>query len=423
MNPVNSEVEVFVAAGDQNLLAGRMYSRRLEGAESASFVYDDSYLERPDSYALDPALPLVTGSLQAPAGRVLFGAFADSLPDRWGRMLIQGAERARAEIAATVPRSISEADLLLRVRDDLREGALRFRLGGQPPFLAAGDPGPPVLADLPALLDLAARAEQGTADYEDLRRLVRAGSSLGGARPKVHVVDAAGRLAIAKFPSVSWDTWNVMAWEKVALDLARDAGITVPRSQLLPVAGRHVLIVERFDRRDDFARVGYASALTMLQAGYGDRRSYLEIAAVIGERSANVTEDLRQLWRRMAFSVLISNTDDHLRNHGFLHGRGDSWALSPAFDLNPNPAPGPKNLSTAIDVTDTRASVDTLLSVAGHFRLDPGDALGILAEVSQAVNRWPDVATSHGLAQPDLDVMEPAFVHAESKRAQELING
>jgi serine/threonine-protein kinase HipA len=417
VKPVSSEVEVFVAVGDRSVLAGRMHSRRIEGAESASFAYDDSYLERPGSYALDPALPLVAGSHPAPAGRVLFGAFADSLPDRWGRMLVRGAEQARA--AAAVPEPISELDLLLGVRDDLREGALRFRLGDQPPFLAAEDSGPPVLADLPALLDLAARAEQETADYEDLRLLVRAGSSIGGARPKVHVVDADGRVAIAKFPSVSWDSWDVMAWEKVALDLAAGAGVTVPRSQLLRAAGRHVLVVERFDRRAG-ARVGYASALTMLQAGYGDRRSYLDIAAVIGERSSAVTEDLRQLWRRMAFSVLISNTDDHLRNHGFLHGSGDSWALSPAFDLNPNPAPGPKDLSTAIDLTDRRASVDALLSVAGRFRLDPGEALDVLAQVTRAAARWADVAMSHGLARPDLDVMEPAFVHAESKRAQAL---
>lgn len=191
MKAVSSEIEVFVAAGDQNLLAGRMRSRRIEGAESASFAYAGSYLARPGSYALDPALPLVTGSLRAPAGRVLFGAVADSLPDRWGRMLIRGAERARAKAAATVPRSISELDLLLRVRDDLRQGALRFRTGGQPPFLAAEDSGAPALADLPALLDLAARAERDTADYAGLRLLVRAGSSLGGARPKAHVVDAA----------------------------------------------------------------------------------------------------------------------------------------------------------------------------------------------------------------------------------------
>lgn len=416
---MNGDIEVNVAVGDRNLLAGQMYSHRHRGSESASFVYDSRYLADPDAYSLDPALPLVTGTLQTPVGRRLFGAFADSSPDRWGRTLIQRAERARAKAAATAPRSMSEIDLLLGVRDDLRQGALRFRLGDQGPFLATEESGVPVLTDLPALLDIAARAERDTANYEDLRRLLRAGSSLGGARPKAHVLDAGGRVSIAKFPSVASDTWNVMAWEKVALDLARDAGVMVPDSQLIRAGNRHVLIVDRFDRLGA-ARVGYASAMTMLEAGDGDQRSYLEIAAVIEERSTAATEDLRQLWRRMAFSILISNTDDHLRNHGFLHQRGESWTLSPAFDLNPNPDPGPKNLSTAIDFTDTRASVDTLISVAPYFRLDPGDAVEVLAQVARAAARWHMVAKTHGLTQQELDVMEPAFEHAESQRAQEL---
>jgi serine/threonine-protein kinase HipA len=416
---VSGDIEVHVSVGERNLLAGRMYSHRHRGSESASFVYDARYLADPGAYSLDPALPLATGSLQTPVGRRLFGSFADSSPDRWGRTLIQRAERARAKAAATAPRSMSEIDLLLGVRDDLRQGALRFRLGDQGPFLATEDSGVPVLADLPALLDIAARAERDTANYEDLRRLLRAGSSLGGARPKAHVLDATGRVAIAKFPSAASDTWNVMAWEKVALDLARDGGVMVPDSQLIRAGGRHVLIVDRFDRRGA-ARVGYASAMTMLEAGDGDQRSYLEIAEVIEQRSTTATADLRQLWRRMAFSILISNTDDHLRNHGFLHQRGESWTLSPAFDLNPNPDPGPKHLSTAIDFTDTRASVDTLISVALYFRLAPGDAVEVLAQVARAAGRWHMVAKTHGLTQQDIDVMEPAFEHAESQRAQVL---
>jgi serine/threonine-protein kinase HipA len=416
---VSGDIEVYVAVGERNLLAGQMYSHRHRGSESASFVYDNRYLADPDAYSLDRALPLVTGMLQTPVGRRLFGAFADSTPDRWGRTLIQRVERARATAAATAPRSMSEIDLLLGVRDDLRQGALRFRLGDQLPFLASEDSGVPVLADLPALLDIAARAERDAANYEDLKRLLRAGSSLGGARPKVHVMDAGGRVSIAKFPSAASDTWNVMAWEKVALDLARDAGVMVPDSQLIRAGDRHVLIVDRFDRLGA-ARVGYASAMTMLEASDRDQRSYLEIAAVIEERSTAATADLRQLWRRIALSILISNTDDHLRNHGFLHQRGESWTLSPAFDLNPNPDPGPKNLSTAIDFTDTRASVDTLISVAPYFRLDPGDAVEVLAQVARAAARWHVVAKTHGLTQRDLDVMEPAFEHAESQRAQAL---
>jgi serine/threonine-protein kinase HipA len=416
---VSDDAMVYVAAGDKNLRAGRLYAHHRKGVESASFIYDDRYLADPDAYALDPALPLVSGTLQTSARRAMFGAFADGSPDRWGRTLIHRAERARAQAAGTVPRSMSEFDVLLGVRDDLRQGALRFRLDDEGPFLATEDWGVPVLTDLPALLDIATRVERDIAGYEDLQRLLRAGSSLGGARPKAHVVDAAGRVAIAKFPSAGSDTWNVMAWEKVALDLARDAGVTVPDSQLLRVGDRHVLVVDRFDR-DGGTRIGYASAMTMLEASDRDQRSYLEIAEVIEERSTAATADLRQLWRRIAFSILISNTDDHLRNHGFLHERGDSWTLSPAFDLNPDPRPGPKDLSTAIDFTDTRASVDNLMRVADYFRLGTSDALAVVAEVTRAVARWRTVATSHGLLQRDLDEMEPAFQHAEAERALAL---
>ena len=189
---MTGDIEVFVADGERNILAGRLYPHLRRGSESASFIYGDKYLASPGAYQLDPALPLVTGTLQTPVGRALFGAFADSLPDRWGRTLIQRAERARARAAATAPRSMSEIDLLLGVRDDLRQGALRFRSGDQESFLAAEGSGIPVLTDLPALLDIAARAERDTADYEDLKRLLQAGSSLGGARPKAHVLDSDG---------------------------------------------------------------------------------------------------------------------------------------------------------------------------------------------------------------------------------------
>ncbi len=416
---MSGDVAVYAVVGGRNLLAGRLYPRRRRGVESASFVYDGRYLADPDAYALDPALPLVTGALQTPVGRALFGAFRDCAPDRWGRTLITRAEMARAKPAGTALRSLSEADVLLGVRDDLRQGALRFRAGGDGPFLAAEDSGIPVLTDLPALLDIAGRAESDTAGYAELSRLLRAGSSLGGARPKAHVMDSDGRIAIAKFPSAGSDTWNVMAWEKVALDLARDAGISVPDSRLIRVGDRSVLIVDRFDRQGA-ARIGYASAMTMLEASDGDQRSYLEIAGVIEERSTTVTADLHQLWRRICFSILISNTDDHLRNHGFLHERAESWMLSPAFDLNPDPEPGPKELSTAIDFYDSRASIDTLMGVAEHFRLNVREAAGVLAHVNSAVGRWRASAASHGLRPAEIEAMKPAFEHAEQDRAQAI---
>jgi serine/threonine-protein kinase HipA len=416
---MSSEVAVYVAVGERNLLAGRLYPHRRRGVESASFSYDDRYLADSDSYALDPALPLVTGSLQTPVGRALFGAFTDSAPDRWGRTLIARTETARARLAGTAPRSLGEADVLLGVRDDLRQGALRFRLGDDGPCLAAEDSGIPVLTDLPTLLDIAGRVESDTADYGELNRLLRAGSSLGGARPKAHVMDSNGRVAIAKFPSTASDTWNVMAWEKVALDLARRAGISVPDSQLIGVGDRSVLIIDRFDRQGR-ARIGYASAMTMLEAGDGDQRSYLEIAEVIEERSTTPTADLGQLWRRVCFSILISNTDDHLRNHGFLHERAESWALAPAFDLNPNPAAGPKELSTAIDFNDTHASIDTLMGVADYFRLNAREAAEVLAQVASAVGHWRATAASHGLRRAEIEAMAPAFDHAERDRADAI---
>jgi serine/threonine-protein kinase HipA len=414
---VSSEVAVYVAVGQRTVPAGRL-AFTSDGAV-ASFAYERAYRADPDAYPLDPMLPLIGDPLPVEPGRMTFGAFADSAPDAWGRSLIRLAGLARAQADGTPPRPVGELDVITGVRDDLRQGALRYRHDGDGPFLAAGAPGVPARADLPGLLEAAARVEHDAAGHADLERLLRAGGSIGGWRPKVHFADAAGRAAIAKFPKAGWDAWDVMAWEKVAHDLARAAGISLPDSELIRVGDARVFIVTRFDRRPG-ARVGYASARTMLNARYGDRRSYLEIAEVIEQRSPAAASDLRELWRRIAFSVLISNTDDHLRNHGFLHVRADAWTLSPAFDLNPTPGPGPKQLSTAIDRTDTSASVDTLMRVAGHFGLDSHAALDVLAEVTRAVSGWRDVAVWHGLGPADLDGMESAFEHAESERARAL---
>ena len=409
---------MYVAVGERNLLAGQLQPDD-SGRAVASFAYDGGYLADADAYPLDPELPLVPGELRPAEGRPAFGAFADSSPDGWGWSLLRRAEVARAEDEGTDVRPIGFLDVLTGVRDDLRQGGLRYDRGGEGPFLADVTSAPPGLEDLPGLLEVAARFEQDTVGHADLELLVRAGASIGGWRPKVHFADAAGRAAIAKLPKAGWDSWDVMTWEKVAHDLARAAGISLPDSELVEVGDAHVFIVTRFDRQAG-ARVGYASARTMLNAAYGERRSYLQIADVIEQRSPDPAADLVELWRRIAFSILISNTDDHLRNHGFLRQRSGSWALSPAFDLNPNPAPGPKHLSTAIDLTDTAASVDTLMSVASRFGLDAGAALSVLAEVTHAAAAWRDVALACGLQQEDLDAMEPAFEHAETERARAL---
>lgn len=261
-------VEVCVSLDGQDVVAGRLHSHTGRGAESATFSYDPAYLGDRRSFALEPALPLVAGAQQTPVGIAMFRSFADTAPDLWGRRLIQRTERARAERARTAAHTLTELTFLLGVRDDLRQGALRFRVPETGEFLADDVTGVPAVTQLPALLGLATRVEGDDAAWEDLRAMLRAGSSLGGARPKAHVISPGGRVAIAKFPSAHSDTWNVMAWEKTALDLAEQAGVHVPVSRLLTVAGRSVLVVDRFDRTAG-NRLGYVSALTMLEARDG----------------------------------------------------------------------------------------------------------------------------------------------------------
>lgn len=419
-----SAVDVWVSKGGADVHAGTLYSHRRRGGstESATFTYAPDYIANPHAYSLEPGLPLQTGAHQSAVGHPTFGAFGDCAPDRWGRTLVKRREAAQATAEGRAARSLGEVDYLLGVRDDLRQGALRFRRGGGP-FEAVEDCGVPALTDLPELLTLAARAEADSADLPDLQRLIRVGSSLGGARPKAHVRHAGGNLAIAKFPSAALDTWNVMAWEKVALELASHAGITVAPSALLNLAGRSVLVADRFDRTRDAdggpaGRIGYVSAMTMLQSTDGQQGSYLEIAEAIETSSSRATADLHQLWRRIVFSILISNTDDHLRNHGFLHEGADTWRLSPAFDLNPNPEPGQKHLSTAIDLGDDRASIPLALSVADHFRLGADEANDVVAQVQRAVSRWVTVARQYGLSSQEITAMSWAFeAHSASGSA------
>jgi serine/threonine-protein kinase HipA len=329
-------------------------------------------------------------------------------------------EKHRAADAAVTPRSFGEIDYLLGVRDDLRQGALRFRDPDTGVFLADEDAGVPPLLDLPMLLSAAEHLVRDEASPAELALLLRAGSSLGGARPKAHILDPAGRISIAKFPSPSADEWNVMLWEAVALQLAAEAGIEVSARHLYEVDGKQVLVVQRFDRIGE-ARIGYVSALTMLERTNGDQGSYLEIADAITSVSPNATADLHELWRRIAFSILISNFDDHLRNHGFLRKSTAGWTLAPAFDLNPDPRPGPRHLHTAIDFDNTDADIDLLISVAGEFRVSNAKALEILEQVRSATERWRSVATELGASTTDLDQIEPAFDHAASRQARALL--
>jgi serine/threonine-protein kinase HipA len=407
-------VEVSVETGGRELTAGTLWVHD-RGGQTATFRYADSYLASPDSYDLDPALPKSSGVFHTPSGRAMFSALADSAPDRWGENLMRREERERARAMDATPRTLGKADFLLGVRDDARQGAVRFRRPGSTSYYSAHEHAVPRLIELPRLLHAVDHLDtEGTLD-RDLRDLIAAGSSLGGARPKAAVVDVSGRLAIAKFPRTGSDEWDVEGWEEVELRLARRAGIDVAASQLVQIAGRHVLVVDRFDRRDG-KRTGFASALTMLEAADGEQHSYLEIADTIERHSPRPTADLQELYRRILFSVLTANTDDHLRNHAFLRtGRG--WALSPAYDLNPSPD-NPARLSTAIDLDDTSASIENALSVSRYFRLTTAQARTLVAEVEEATSGWRREAEQLGLPRQQIDRMTDAFETSQRRIAR-----
>ncbi|MBV9531175.1 MAG: type II toxin-antitoxin system HipA family toxin [Bradyrhizobium sp.] len=396
-------------------LVGRLWARSQKGKESATFEYDPTWLTSVFRFALEPALTLGTGPHHTAAGRSIFGAIGDSAPDRWGRVLIQRDERRKAREEKRVPRTLLEADYLLGVGDAARQGALRFAEQEGGPFLAAGTQIPPLI-QLPALLGAAMRlSEDDGGSDDDLRLLLAPGSSLGGARPKASIVDRDGQLAIAKFPQHG-DQTRVTLWEAVALTLAKQAGIPTPAWRAERVADRDVLLLRRFDRQG-MVRIPFLSAISLLNAADNEPHSYMEIADALRQYGAKADEDCAQLWRRIVFNILISNTDDHLRNHGFLY-ESNGWRLSPAYDLNPMPVDiKPRILTTAIDEADSTASLDLAYEVAAHFGVKADKAKSIAREVGHAVASWRGAATAAGLTTKEIERMASAFEHDDLARA------
>jgi serine/threonine-protein kinase HipA len=418
---MEKEVLVYMDLQGTPHLVGRLWGRMRKGSNSATFEYDKSWLTQPEHFSLEPALTLGSGPFHTPSDKPLFGAIGDSAPDRWGRALMRRAERRRAEKEGTTPRTLSEIDFLLMVEDEARQGALRFaeREGG--PFLAAHGPSKiPPLIELPRLLSATERVLADAETDEDLRLLLAPGSSLGGARPKASVRYRDGSLAIAKFPNKD-DEIKTVLWEAVALTLAVKAGITVPEWRLETVAGKSVLLLRRFDRAAE-TRLPFLSAMSMLGANDNETRSYLEFVDALRQYGAAPKQDTHALWRRIALSILISNTDDHLRNHGFLYAGPAGWRLAPAYDLNPVPIDiKPRVLATAIDLDDGTASLQSLLEVASYFELSPDEAHKIAAEVGQAVATWRKVATKLALSETEIDRMASAFEHEDLKAALSFV--
>lgn len=391
------------------------------GRELFEFSFEEAALGHPQlrELQLDPRLGLYAGRQYASDGAQNFGLFLDSSPDRWGRLLMdRRLERDRRAGSVGKGAKLLESDYLLGVHDTYRLGALRFRLDDAGPFLddSVARTAPP-LVQLRAL-EHASRAIEADRDDdridEWLRMLVAPGGSLGGARPKASVIDQSGALWIAKFPSLR-DTYDVAAWELVVATLAKACGIEVPPARIERFGSdHHTFLVRRFDRTPAGGRLHFTSAMTMTGRSDGadaaTGASYLEIAEVLIRQGARTDADLRQLWRRIVFNLCVSNTDDHLRNHGFLLEPGAGWRLAPAFDVNP--VPWGDSLTLNVSESDNAKDLALAAEVAPLFRVEASEATSIIDSTRATVRRWPELATRVGLSPTAQDRMAPAFALA-----------
>lgn len=405
-----SEIEVWLDAHGGLRRIGVLRRHASARRERVTYEHDRDWLASTDAFQFDPTLPLRPGPFAPSGGRDMFASLGDSAPDTWGRELMRRAERRSAQREGRPARPLQETDYLLGVSDLTRLGALRFRRSDDDKFLAPQTHGVPPMLALGELLAASQRVIRGEETDADLQLIFAPGSSLGGARPKASVVDANGGLMIAKFPRET-DPYPVSRWEAIALDMARDCGINVVDYDLAPSPHGPVFLTRRFDRRGE-ARIPFVSAMAMTEHEDGDTdASYLELIDILASHGASPVEDRIELFRRIAFTILISNTDDHLRNHGFIWTGRSGWRLSPCYDLNPD-SDGPRILRTRIDFDDATASIPLLRSVAEHFlRPDEGDAL--IRHCAGVVRRWCDYAARRGASVSEIDRLAPAFEHED----------
>ncbi len=371
---------------------------------SVTFEYVPEWLARPQAFAIDPTnLPLRPGPHH---GTALFGAFQDCGPDRWGRVLIERAVRHQI----LEPKPYRDLDYVLALEDLSRIGALRFRVDAKGPFLANTERPIPPVVQLAALIHAADAVHGETETSQDLRFLLGAGSPLGGARPKSVVALPDGRLAIAKFPKPD-DTRDIAAGEILALTLAEKAGIQVAGHRLVNAKGRSVSVITRFDR-DGGSRIPFVSANSLLGIGPGEPGAYTMMADGIRQFGNDVRGDLRELWRRLLFSLLASNYDDHLRNHGFLMRAAGRWSLSPAYDLNPVPEIDRTQMpKTAISEAQEAPSIAAALAAASRFGLRGAEAKTILCTVLPVVLDWRKTARQLRITAGTMAAYASAFEH------------
>jgi serine/threonine-protein kinase HipA len=419
MEKTNTRKEIFVYAHwlemKEPIFMGTLYAEKTRGKEIFSFEYFHEWLNSKYAQIIDPDLQLYPGVQYTKENRNNFGIFLDSSPDRWGRVLMKRREAAMARKAKRDENTLFESDFLLGVFDEHRLGGLRFKVDADGPFLNSDKRfAAPPWTSLRELEQISLKVEQDDLiddpEYLNwLNMLIAPGSSLGGARPKASVIDGKGNLWIAKFPSIH-DEKDIGAWEMVVHDLAIECGLNVAEAMVEKFSKKYsTFLSKRFDRKKNI-RIHFASAMTML--GYIDGAdsseglSYLEIAEFLSTNGANIKGDLEELWKRIVFSICVTNTDDHLRNHGFILTE-KGWLLSPAFDINPIETG--TGLKLNISETDNSLDLDLALEVIEYFRLDKTKAGKIIKVIKKQVSEWKSVASKYKLSKTEAAAMTKAF--------------
>lgn len=391
---------------------GILSAQQAKGKKAFSFEYDPAWIRSKEQMLLDPDIIWYTGP-QYPNGKENFGVFMDSMPDTWGRRLMRKRAAQKAKEEGRPTPTLYDIDYLLGVADESRMGALRFKLDSNGPFLDNNliNPTPPMtsIRELQYAAEILESDEDSDAVKKWLAILIAPGSSLGGARPKANVKDENGELWIAKFPSTS-DNYDKAAWEYLAYQLAIKAGIQMAESRIERISGKyHTFFTRRFDRLIG-ERIHFASAMTMTGNNEDTIKEspagYLDIAEFLQFNGAQNTIDLGQLWRRIVFNIAISNTDDHLRNHGFIL-TNDGWILSPAYDINPSIEKD--GLALNIDAENNALDFELAKSVGGYFQLSDSSMDTIIHEVKTVVGSWEKIAQKIGISRSEMEMMASAF--------------
>jgi len=401
------------------ILAARLSCNAEGGQENASLEIERRWREHPLHGIYAPLLALPAGPYFTGSHMPLYGAIGDCAPDRWGRTLLRRFERREAQREKRTARVLREWDMLLGVEDAIRAGNLRFSV--EPEGRFKGDQGSaatlPTRRDLPRLTRAVKAFESDTATRSQWILLLQSGQLLGGSRPKATLRDADGGLLVAKFASAS-DAHDMQRWEALSLAMARDCGIDVPEFFVESVEGERVLLLRRFDREPGTCRrIAFISMLGLLNARDNKSQSYLDMAEVIRRIGARPRDDLAQLWRRALFTVLISDKDNHLRNHGMvLHATG--WRLAPAYDMNPEAEKVlPRVLAISLDGIDDRATVAPLFARCEEFGLTLAVARSIARDMAQVVRNWRAYATRLRLPEREMRTLAPAFEHESLRDA------